>query len=99
MIKSSDDRDQWDQRTEAKQDHAGMRQMLHEDELTKIAVVGDENSLLPVRNAENVAVGQTRRVMPRHSRDIVDRVLNPENAASGPGSAPARAVSPVRHRR
>ncbi len=57
MIESGCDCDQWNQRTEAKQDHAGMRQKLYEDEFTKIAVVGDENSLLPVRNAENVAVG------------------------------------------
>jgi len=48
-----------------------MRQEVHEDEFTKIAVLGYENSLLTVCDGENVAVGQPRRVMHGHSRDIV----------------------------
>ena len=57
MVKSGYDCSQWDQGTEAKQDHAGMRQQLDEDKFTKIAVMGYENPLLLVRSGENVAVG------------------------------------------
>ena len=48
-----------------------MRQQVHEDEFTEIAVLGYENSPLAVRGGENLAGGQPRRVMPGHSRDIV----------------------------
>jgi hypothetical protein len=38
MIESGSDCGQWDQRTEAKQDHAGMRQKLDEDEFTRAEI-------------------------------------------------------------
>jgi hypothetical protein len=63
VIQSGDRGFQRDKRTETKQDYTGMRLMLHEGELTRVPVVGDERAFLPVGDSENIDIGQARRMM------------------------------------
>jgi hypothetical protein len=71
MVQSSDGGFQRGKWTEAKQDHTGMRLMLHEDELTKIPVVGDERAALPVGDSEDIGIGQARRMIADDPCNIV----------------------------
>ena len=46
-----------------------------EDQLAKIPIAGDKNSLLAKRDVENLTVGQACRIVSCNSRDIVPEVL------------------------
>lgn len=68
-------------RAKTKQDHARVGPMLDEDQLPKITVIGDEHSFFPVRNVENVDIGQSSRVITGNSGDAVSSFHQVRNHA------------------
>ena len=71
VVEPNDRHFQGGKRTEAKQDHTRMRLMLHEDEFTKVPVMGDERTFFPVGNSEDIGIGQARRMIANNSGNIV----------------------------
>ena len=52
-----------------------MRLKMHEDQLTKVTVSGDQNSLFPVGDGEDLVIWQARGVIAANSSDIVPALL------------------------
>ena len=48
-----------------------MRLKLHEDELTKVPIVGNERAFFPVRYGEDIGIGQACRMIADDSGNIV----------------------------
>jgi hypothetical protein len=57
--------------SEAKQEHASMRASESNDELTKVEIAGDQNSLLVVSNREDVLIRQTVRMLSTNAGRIM----------------------------
>ena len=75
VVQSSDDDLQRGKRTEAQQDHTGMRLTLYEDEVTKVSIVGDKRALFPVSDSEDIGIRQARRMIMDDSGDVVTLIL------------------------
>ena len=52
-----------------------MRLQVHEDQLTKVTVSGDQNPSFPVGDGEDFVVWQARRVLAANSADIMPAFL------------------------
>jgi len=88
-------------RSEAEQDHAGMRTAEPDDKIAEVEVAGDQDSLLAVGDGEDILVWQPVWMLPTDAGRIVSEPLEVWDQASilalveQKSHAEARAASPV----
>ncbi len=68
--------------SETQVDHTHVRASFPDDEFTKVTIVGDQDAILGVGDAQNIDIGQPRRMLATDSNRVVAETLKMWDQAS-----------------